>query len=71
MSKNSVEQAAYFRALGAKNDLDMAKFRSQVENELNSEKTTDGSGNKYFKYYLLLYLFQLCGDRCMTIYVTD
>ena len=39
MSKNSVEQTAYFRALGEKNQLNMEKYRKQVETELGKKPT--------------------------------
>ena len=41
MSKNSVEQTAYFWAMGAKNNLDLDKFRDQVEEELKVANSTD------------------------------
>ena len=37
LNKNSVEQTAYFRAWGKKNNLDMDKFRQEVQNELDGE----------------------------------
>ena len=45
VTKNSLEQTAYFRALGAKNNLNLEKYRKQVENELelSSKKEEQGS----------------------------
>ena len=37
VSKNSVEQTAYFHALGKYNNLDLAKFWSEVRKELENE----------------------------------
>ena len=37
VSKNSVEQAAYFRAMAIKNNLNLDKYRQQVEQELKGE----------------------------------
>ena len=46
VSKNSVEQTAYFRALGKVNKLDLDKYRSQVENELNGYAAVEKKGKR-------------------------
>ena len=48
MSKNSVEQTAYFRALGAQNNLNMDKFHQQVQDELKAEGTEGKKGIMIF-----------------------
>ena len=37
MNKNSIEQTAYFRALGAANNLNMDKFRDEVQKEIDDK----------------------------------
>ena len=44
VSKNTVEQTAYFRAWGAKNNLDMEKYRAQIERELEAEAKKKQTG---------------------------
>ena len=43
-SKNSVEQTAYFQAMGEKNNLNMEKYRNQVEQELKTNKSDAKKG---------------------------
>ena len=45
VSMNSVEQAAYFRAMGEKNNLNLEKFRGQVQNELAAKAAPAKKGN--------------------------
>ena len=46
VSKNSVEQTAYFQAMGAKNNLDLAKCREQVEQELQAADSSESPEKK-------------------------
>ena len=46
VSKNSVEQTAYFWAMGAKNNLDLAKFREQIEQELQATDSSESTEKK-------------------------
>ena len=65
VSKNSVEQTAYFRALGKFNNLDMDKFRNQVEKELRGSVDDKKTGNVFLKkeikswFILLNYFFEI------------
>ena len=43
-----MEQTAYFRAMGEKNHLNLDKFRSQVQNELDVKEKKTGH---FFKFY--------------------
>ena len=42
VSQNSVEQTAYFRALGEKNGLNLDKYRAQVQQELAAKVPIKG-----------------------------
>ena len=44
VSMNSIEQTAYFRAVGDKNNLDMNKYRQQVVDELKARKNPAEKG---------------------------
>ena len=50
-SKNSVEQTAYFRAMGEKNNLNMDKYRHQVEQELQANKSDAKKGTYIINYH--------------------
>ena len=41
LNKSNVEQTAYFRAWGAKNNLEMDKYREQVQKEIELERQKD------------------------------
>ena len=48
LSKSGVEQTALFRAWGAKNNLEMDKFRDEVQKELAEESTKAKKGGDKF-----------------------
>ena len=45
-SINNVEQTAYFRAMGDKNQLNMDKYRDQVQQELEKKSAANSKRNK-------------------------
>ena len=44
-SMTSVEQTAYFRAMGEKQNLNLNKHRDQVEKELKARRAKENKGN--------------------------
>ena len=53
LNKNSMEQTAYFRALGAANNLKMDKFRDQVQKEIDDEMPKNEKGNIFLFWNIL------------------
>ena len=60
VSKNSVEQTAYFPAMGEKNNLNLDKHRTDVEGELSGTKKGNGAGAYMFHIVIIYFLIFLC-----------
>ena len=48
LNKSGIEQTALFRAWGAKNNLNLEKFRQEVKNELAAEAKKGKKGDSLF-----------------------
>ena len=57
VQKSNIEQTAYFRAWGEKNNLDLEKYRKQVQDELKAENKTNEEGIYFACLWLPITLF--------------